>query len=487
MPASQHAALDATPLTPPAPLQLESFNGMSEQAAIAAAGSGNAAVTTPADPSIAAGANNVVEAVNSALEIYNRAGTPLAAMNINTMIRNPSGWNVRNPHVVFDPVSGLFILMVLQYNASSCGTQVAVMVSQSNPALAWTSRGTVNINSELGGGVELGTVALGLTANVIVESSDYQTCVSGTAGAFVASQTVIIQRADLTNGTLTANSSAFLVPGPLGLQPAMAPGASTVEYEVANNATCSATMSGSIAVFAITGTPDARERLAYLHPGNHNGDERRHLTRRSRARLPSSTTGDDRFLSTVWHSNALWIAGDTSCTPSGDSHARSCLNVIDVAASTAGRDRHHAARRPKASTARTSSIRHSPWTARATRSSPLTSSRALPSNRSWSRQSLPVMSGAAFITVDVSSTFYSPAAARLPWGDYSTAVQDALHPTDVWVVFEDTDGNTGPVAQMQTPAGTRSWVDTPLPDHRYVADARGRPGDGWDAGDRFRL
>ena len=39
------------------------------------------------------------------------------------------------------------------------------------------------------------------------------------------------------------------------------------------------------------------------------------------------TTGTDRFLSAVWQGNVLWVAGNTGCTPSGDSQLRSCLNV----------------------------------------------------------------------------------------------------------------------------------------------------------------
>ena len=58
--------LSANVVTPgTAPTLLQSQPGLSEQAAIAAAGAGNPAVTTPADPSIAVGPNNIVEAVNS--------------------------------------------------------------------------------------------------------------------------------------------------------------------------------------------------------------------------------------------------------------------------------------------------------------------------------------------------------------------------------------------------------------------------------------
>ncbi len=417
---------------------------MSEQAAIAAAGSGNPAVTTPADPSIAAGANNVVEAVNSALEIYSRAGAPLAAMSINAMIRNPSGWNVRNPRVVFDPVSGLFVLMVLQYNASGCGSQVAVMVSQSNPALAWTSRGTVNLDSELGPGLELAAVALGLTANVVVESSDYQTCVNNTAGAFVASQTLIWQRADLTNGILTPNSFSFFAQGPLGLQPAMAPGAQTVAYEVANDATCTATASGSMAVFAIAGTPDAKNVSRTCTSESETTATSSPPDASQQGTAAKLNAGDDRFLSAVWHSNALWIAGNTTCTPSGDSTVRSCLNVMTLPASSTGAV---TGATQLAAAGVNGAYLFYPSLALDTSGDVIVTFDESSSTTFESIVVAPITAGnvwGSFITVHTSATFYSPSACTTcTWGDYSVAVQDALHPTDVWVVSEDTDGNTG--------------------------------------------
>jgi hypothetical protein len=420
------------------PSQLQKQPGLSEQAAIAAAGSGNAAVTTPADPSIAVGPNNVVEAVNSALQVTTRAGTSLGApMNISAMIRNTSTWDVRYPRVVYDPVSGLFILMVLQFNPSGCGSQVAVMVSQANPTLAWTSRGTINLDPELGGGLQLTNVSLGLTANLVVESSDYSSCSTGLP---VASQTTIIQRSDLISGALGVNSYVFMVPGPIGLQPAMGVSAQSVAYEVANDANCSAVASGSVAVFAITGTPEAKN-VAHTCTAVASAVTSVPPPAAQMGTAATLTTGNDRFLSAFWQTNALWVAGNTACNPGGG--IVSCLNVISIAASSTG-----TVGSPTQFPAQGVNSAYLYDPAIAVDSS---GDAILTFDESSSTAFEAVMVAAitggvwsSFTTLHPSTTFYSPGAcASCTWGDYSAAVQDPAHPTDVWVLAEETDGNTG--------------------------------------------
>src|SRR6185437_926550 len=137
-----HTAASVTAVAGSLPAQLRAFPGGGELAAIAGAGSsGNTAVTTPADPSIAVGPSSVVEAVNSAVFVYARTGGTPTVFGINTMINNAvsSGFAVRSPRVVYDPASGRFILMALEFRVSGCGSEVVIMVSQPNPLLPWTA------------------------------------------------------------------------------------------------------------------------------------------------------------------------------------------------------------------------------------------------------------------------------------------------------------------------------------------------------------
>ena len=167
-------------------------------------------MTTPADPSIAVGPNDVVEAVNSALQVTTRTGAGPVRMNISVMIKNTSGWNVRYPRVVFDPTSGLFILTVLQFNPvlTGCGSQVAVMVSQANPAFPWTSRGTINIDPErlLAYNLSADNVIQALSAgNTISPSGNIRTT---TSMPLVPSNAMVIQPAEL--GQITVKPGVLL-------------------------------------------------------------------------------------------------------------------------------------------------------------------------------------------------------------------------------------------------------------------------------------
>ena len=429
------------------PAQLGAFSGGSELAAIAGVGSsGNTSVTTPADPSIAAGPSNVVEAVNSALFVFARTGGTPTVLGINTMINNgvSSGWSVRSPHVVYDPISGRFLMIVLEFNPTTCGSQLVMMESQANPAAPWTARGTLNINPQIPlppiGKWVLADVALALTSTLLVESSDYQSCSSGTLGALAASQTDEIQRADLMSGTMTVNSVAFQAGGPIGVQPVMGLGLTSVAYEIANDANCTGVMASTVAVFTINGAPDSHNvSIACSGVIAESSGSSAPPAAPQVGTTSTLQTHDDRFLSAVWENNVLWAAGNTGC-PTG-----ACLNVVHATASSAGAVTSGGQLTPEGASG---AYVYYPSLAVDTAGDVIVT---FDESSSTTRESM--MLGAitggttwssSFATVATSTTFYSPAGCALcDWGSYSGAVQDASHPTDVWVVSSDTKGNTG--------------------------------------------
>jgi hypothetical protein len=435
--AAQTPAIASTPLT------LATFEGGGEQTAISAPGNGNFAVTTPADPSFAAGASDVVEAVNSAVFVYSRAGAHLASFGINGMIGNlsSSGYVVQYPRVVYDPVSGVFILMVLQYKTSTCSSQIVVMTSQTDPALPWHARVSITLDPELPPGDVLANLSMALTGTLVVAASDYRACSGGVLGGFVASQTVFVQRADLVAGTATSKSASFLAGGPIGVQPVMGLGLTSVAYEIVNDATCSHASAGSLAVFSITGTPDGGNVSQTCTPETETATSAPPAAPQG-GTAATLTTNDDRFLNAMWSNNALWAVGATGCTPSGDSATRSCLNVITLSASTTG-----VVSTPTQLAAKgvTGSYLYDPSIAVDSSNDAFVTFDESSASTFESMQLATIASGtsawSAFTTVNGSATFYQPSGCSLcTWGDYSGALQDPLHPTDVWVVSSDVDG-----------------------------------------------
>ena len=422
------------------PSLLQNQPGLSEQLALQHAGSSNPNVTSPADPSIAIGPSNIVEVANSAMEVTTRSGATPTFMNLSAMVGNTSGFSLRYPHVVYDPASGRFILMVLQYNPSlsGCVSQVEVMLSQANPALPWITRGQINIDPEIGGGVELSTVSLAITGSLLVETSDYQSCITGLP---VASQMEVIRRADFISGAFNSNSDAFVEPGPIGLQPAQAWTAQTVAYAVANDANCSGKVPGSIAVFAIDGLPAAGAVSVTCTNWTEATATSTPPAAAQSGTTATLTTGTDRFLSAVWQGNVIWVAGNTGCTPSGDSQLRSCVNVVSIPATSTG-SVSAPTQLPVKSVS--GAYLYDPALAVDGAGNAILTLNKSSSSALESMMVAAITGGvwSTLTTLHPSSTFYQPAACTTcTWGDYSAAVQDPERPTDVWVVSEENDGN----------------------------------------------
>jgi IPT/TIG domain len=388
--------------------------------------------------------------VNSTLFVYTRAGTQIGTPTaINTLVHTPAGWAVKYPHVVYDPASGRFILAVLQYNTlrsacSNAGSQIQVVVSGADPTATWQAPRTFNnlavlpdVNS--GDLPVAANLALGMTNTVVTIAWDYFGCLAGT---FYGSQTDVIQRADLAAGTLGVNSAVAFTGGPLGVQPAMALSAASVEYQIANGVNCAGPAVNTYAVFAITGTPDLRNvgLTCAASESEPNGSSTPPLAPQGGTGAGTLQTNDDRFLSAVWSNNVLWAAGNTGCTLSGAT--RSCVNVVSVSAGTTGIVGAGTQLAPEGVVG---AYLFYPALAVDSSGNVIATFDESSSGTSESIMVASITGGSTWsspATLDTSSNFYSPGGCSpCTWGDYSGAVQDAAHPTDVWVVSEDTDGN----------------------------------------------
>ena len=224
----------------------------------------------------------------------------------------------------------------------------------------------------------------------------------------------------------------------------MALGLSTVEYEIANDSNCMGTAANQYEVFTYTGTP-ATKNVAGPTCAANGTEGSGSSAPPAAAQSGTGTTlqtGDDRFLDAVWGSGALWATGNTGCMPGGSLH--SCVNVVTATATTLGSVSAATQLTPEGVTG--ADLYYPSLALDSTGNAILTFDKSSSSTLE-SMQVASINGGAwsSFITLHTSADYYAPSGCSSPcsWGAYSGAVQDPLHPTDVWVVSADNDGNSG--------------------------------------------
>ena len=98
----------------------------------------------------------------------------------------------------------------------------------------------------------------------------------------------------------------------------------SVAYEIANDANCTGTgCHGSVRGVRDHRTPDGgtSAQACTRRPASSRAATSAPPAAPQAGTAATLQTSDDRFLSAVWLSNTLWVAGNTGCTPSGDTQA----------------------------------------------------------------------------------------------------------------------------------------------------------------------
>jgi hypothetical protein len=442
----------ATPLvTSVAPTVLSGFQAAAQATDIQEFGNDQG---DPADPDIATGPSDVVETVLTAMNVYDRAGDLLDSVDLGDFLNRASGDQINDPRVIYDPSSGRFWLTAAERPNLSCSagsTPVLLAVSGSSNPLPFTSWLVYNLPFVTAGtaiGLEPGLGASSSTVAVTFGDLDCN-------GNWLGSDIDILQKTDYERNTGSRSDDVFtddeFVP-----QPAQSYGPTTTQYVVANDSDCGPTVctQPAIGVSAYTGTPEdsGGVHVAYslLAMDPTAVDDTTGFDPPAPEMGASITlqTDDDRFLNAVWEGGKLWTADGTTCTPSGDTAPRSCLNFVDVTASSTG------VVSPSITQINNQGISgtylfypevtvdgagdmFTVFVESSSSTFPSIVAAAVPAGGS---------ALSAFRTVHTSAIDYIAqdgctfgAQIVCPFGDYSGAAQDPLNPTDVWVVAQDED------------------------------------------------
>jgi len=319
---SPTAATTADPVSPTATVEdLTHFDGLSQNG------------KTPSDVTMAVGPTQVLEMVNIAGAVYDKAGNQQGATfglgtfwGANATFPTPT-----DPKALYDAESGHFFASILLFDpcnpappptGSGCTTSqnsdVRLAISGGTTADTWTIYDVESNTSN----TLFDQPKLGVNSDKLVMTwNDYDL-----SGNFIGNELIVIQKA----GVLGLNSS---VPATFfgrdtsrfNIMPAPSLSPTTTEFAMFHNAT-----SSNIGVLSITGVPgvstvsftendfgigSVTEPPAAAQPAG--GD-------------PSITTNDDRLGTSAWDNDHLWGSFNEQCTPPNDTTTRACLRFVSV-------------------------------------------------------------------------------------------------------------------------------------------------------------
>jgi hypothetical protein len=246
--------------------------------------------------------------------------------SLSTFFNLPSS-SLSDPQVFYDSSSGRWFASIIDVT----NARVQFAVSTTNDPTGTFNLYAVSTGTRLPDQPYIGAN----DDKFVISANDYNS--GGTA--FLGVQYWVLNKAELVSGAATVH---FATSSPdttmFTLRPVRHLTSTTTFYMVTDClGTCVTDLqstTSSAELIAITGVPPAT-----ITPTKHTFTITTSTQPPNAAQAGTSTlltTNDNRILSAVWESNTLWFAAGDSCTPSGDTSARSCLRLIMLTTSGTG-------------------------------------------------------------------------------------------------------------------------------------------------------
>jgi hypothetical protein len=318
----------ASAVVPNAPVPVNNFTGIAFTGAI------------PPDPHIATGPSDLIVSVNRTWRIYNKGGAQLFTTTLGTWFANvlpasQTGINLFDPWVIYDALSGRFVIFALAFRASPLLSQFLISVSDNSTAVGnWCN---FSLDARVNGSILTNNWAdyqkLGNTTNAVVLSANIFS--NTTPPVFQYVKLRFISKAQLYNTRCPGiswwdfwdlrnadNSKAFTI------QPANSYIGSNTSYGVNSEGSGGGnklTLWRYTTPAAIPPAPTLIRQATLgvssfsLAPGA--------VQRGSATRIDS---GDARLLNAIYRGSGLWTAHTVGCTWPGDPTTRSCLRFYDI-------------------------------------------------------------------------------------------------------------------------------------------------------------
>jgi hypothetical protein len=286
---------------------------------------------------MAVGFNEVVEAVNNNIFVFDRGGTQLLTFPASDLFQPPTqSVGLTDPKILFDPTagsSGMYYVTYMVCQGGGCGGSswshmgISLAVT-SNPLGTWTLYDYLNDGNEL-----QDQPKLGFSADKITFAVNQYGCKCGSGSMYRQENVAVLQKSDAVAGvtldyvvaSFTWNTTPDREFDWMPTTPVNASTSDNTQYVVWNQ---ERTSSNEIGVMRITGTPDG----ANVNLSSITRIGIADSTSPPAGVQPGGTIAGDKmnFQSAVVQGNQLWGTGTDGCTPQNDNTTRACTRLVEV-------------------------------------------------------------------------------------------------------------------------------------------------------------
>ena len=272
---------------------------------------------SPPDVQIAVGPDHIVEMVNISEEIWQKQGQPITTVSLYDFYSIAQSDFLSDPRIFFDSSSNRWFASILDVSTDS----VKVAVSETNdPTKSWNV-----YNVSFGANCPDQPAIASSDDKLVVSANDFANCL--TTPTLVGAQYFVIDKAQLVQGKPNPSMESF---GPditeFSIMPAKSLGSTSTLYMVSAYGS-----SNTLRLYSVGGSvPNVSVHTADLAIHNINIPP----GAAQKGTSIALETNDDRVLDAVWNNGKLWLSLTDSCTPVGDSQARSCVRLVEADTST---------------------------------------------------------------------------------------------------------------------------------------------------------
>jgi hypothetical protein len=291
----------------------------------------------PPDTQMAAGKNEIIEAVNNNILVYSKGGKLLANFPVTNVFQPPKQEvGVTDPKIVFDPTTGDYYMTEMVCEKEGCGgsTYPGMGISlaiTSEPLGSWTVYDYLNKGENL-----QDQEKLGFSGDKITFAVNEYGCKCGAGSKFKQENVVVVQKSDAVAGNtifpseFSANSFSSYIFDSMPTTPVNASTSDNTQYVVWDK---QASSGNELALIRITGTPNEKNvnftgSVTKIGLANQSGPP-------APVEPGGKTVAGDKqnFQSAMVQGNDLWAVATDGCTPNypkPDTETRDCTRLVEV-------------------------------------------------------------------------------------------------------------------------------------------------------------